>query len=43
MNDKMFQELVESIKEAGRIKRGEVKASRTFQWECEDQSKQESS
>lgn len=30
MNKRLFNELVESIKEAGRIHRGEIKASREF-------------
>jgi len=30
MKEEMFQELSESIKEAGRIRRGEVEASRSF-------------
>jgi len=30
MNHEMFSELVKSIKEAGQIKRGELKPSRTF-------------
>ncbi len=30
MNHEMFNELVNSIKEAGQIKRGELKPSRTF-------------
>jgi putative transcriptional regulator len=30
MNHEMFNELVKSVKEAGQIKRGELKPSRTF-------------
>lgn len=36
MKDEMFQELVESVKEAGRIRRGEVEASRTFRYDSVD-------
>ena len=36
MKKAMFNELVESIKEAGRIHRGEAKPSRTFLFEPED-------
>lgn len=36
MNKRLFNELVESIKEAGRIHRGEIKASREFVFEPED-------
>jgi putative transcriptional regulator len=32
MNDKDFDKLVESIKQAGKIRRGEIKASRVFQF-----------
>lgn len=36
MKKALFDELVESIKEAGRIHRGEAQASRTFVFEPED-------
>ena len=36
MKRELFDELVGSIKEAGRIHRGEAKASRTFVFEPED-------
>ena len=36
MKKALFDELVESIKEAGRIHRGEAKPSRTFVFEPED-------
>jgi putative transcriptional regulator len=36
MKNQLFDELVSSIKEAGRIHRGEVKASRTFVFEPDD-------
>jgi len=36
MKKALFDELVESIKEAGRIHRGEAKASRTFVFEPEE-------
>jgi len=32
MDDKLFQELASSINEAGRIRRGEAEASRTFEF-----------
>ena len=36
MNKRFFNELVDSIKEAGQIHRGEIKASREFVFEPED-------
>ena len=36
MKKELFAELVDSIKEAGRIHRGEVKPSRTFTFQPED-------
>lgn len=36
MKKELFAELVGSIKEAGRIHRGEIKASRTYVFEPED-------
>lgn len=36
MKNKFFNELVESIKEAGRIHRGEIKPSREFIFEAQD-------
>src|SRR5438067_12961087 len=36
MKKQLFEELVASVKEAGRIHRGEAKASRTFVFEPED-------
>lgn len=33
MDDKLFQELTDSIREAGKIRRGEKSASRTFEFE----------
>ena len=36
MKTKDFDSLVESIKQAGKIKRGEMKASRTFQFDPAD-------
>lgn len=33
MKEEMFQELIESVKEAGRIRRGEIGASRTFRYD----------
>lgn len=36
MKKALFDELVDSIREAGRIHRGEAKASRTFVFEPED-------
>jgi len=36
MEKKMFKELMESIKEAGKIRRGEVKPSRVFQYKPVD-------
>ena len=32
MQDEMFEELLASVKEAGQIMRGEIKASRTFEF-----------
>lgn len=36
MKKEMFDQLVASVKEAGKIHRGEIKASRTFVFEPED-------
>ena len=36
MREKDFDKLVKSIKQAGKIKRGEIKASRTFQFDPVD-------
>ena len=36
MNKKNFEKLVKSVKQAGRIKRGELRPSRTFRFEAED-------
>ena len=36
MKKELFAELVTSIKEAGKIHRGEIKASRTFVFQPED-------
>ncbi len=36
MKNALFDELVSSIKEAGKIHRGEVQASRTFAFEPDD-------
>ena len=36
MKKKLFNELVESIKEAGKIHRGEIRASREFTFEAQD-------
>lgn len=36
MKKQMFEDLVSSIKEAGKIHRGEIKASRTFVFQPED-------
>ena len=36
MNKKIFEKLVKSVKQAGRIKRGELRPSRTFRFEAED-------
>jgi putative transcriptional regulator len=36
MEKKMFEELIESIKEAGRIWRGEAKPSRVFKYDAVD-------
>ena len=36
MREKEFNNLVKSIKQAGKIKRGEIKASRTFQFDPVD-------
>jgi len=36
MNRKLFEDLSKSIKEAGRIRRGQVKASRAFKYNAVD-------
>jgi len=36
MEKEMFEELIESIKEAGRIQRGEAKPSRVFKYDAVD-------
>jgi putative transcriptional regulator len=36
MNNSDFEKLIESVKEAGRIKRGEIEPARTFQLKPED-------
>ena len=36
MNRELFEDLSKSIKEAGKIKRGEVKASRVFEYSAVD-------
>ena len=36
MNDSDFEQLIASVKEAGRIKRGEIEPARTFQLKPED-------
>lgn len=41
MNQELFEELSKSIKEAGKIRRGEVKASRVFTYGKVDKSKKE--
>jgi hypothetical protein len=39
MDDTLFNELLESIHEAGQIVRGEKKASRTFEYSARDVKK----
>jgi hypothetical protein len=36
MNEQLFGELIDSIKEAGRIHRGEIRASREFVFDTND-------
>jgi putative transcriptional regulator len=36
MNDKLFNELLDSIKQSGKIRRGEIQASRVFDFDNPD-------